>query len=118
MIKHVDYSSIVPFSFYDLVIRELSPEGYDTLSVAEVRVPPGAAHPKARSTRSDKLYVCIEGVVTFELHGESKRLTPLDVLLIPASEWFAYKNYGSEEGRMLLVHVPPFDMASEEIRSE
>ena len=36
--NHVNYSITVPFSFYDLVIRELSPQGYDTLSLAEVRV--------------------------------------------------------------------------------
>ena len=113
--KFVNYSSAAPFPFYDLVIRELSPQDYETLSVAEIRVPPRAAHPKAMSTSSDKIYICIEGAVTFELHGESKRLTPLDVLLIPASEWFAYLNEGSTEGRLLLVHVPPFDIANEEI---
>ena len=115
--NYVNYSNTTPFSFYNLVIRELSPQDYENLSVAEVRVPPGASHPKARSTKSDKLYICIEGVVTFEIRGESKPLTPLDVLLIPASEWFAYQNYGSMEGRLLLVHVPPFDLEREEICS-
>ena len=115
MNNYVNYSAIAPFSFYDLVIRELSPEGYETLSLAEVRVPPGAAHPNARSTKSDKLYICIEGTVSFELNGESKLLGPLDVLLIPVSEWFSYRNYGSMESRLLLVHAPPFDIDSEEI---
>ena len=115
MKNYVKYSNINPFQFYDLVIRELSPEGYETLSVAEVRVPPGAAHPTARSTKSDKLYVCIEGTIIFELNGDSKRLAPLDVLLIPATEWFTYSNDAGVEARLLLVHTPPFDIASEEI---
>ena len=117
MNNYVNYSAIVPFSFYDLVIRELSPEGYETLSVAEVRVLPGAAHPKARSTKSDKLYICIEGTVSFEVNGESKLLAPLDVLLIPVSEWFFYRNDGSMESRLLLIHSPPFDLDCEEISS-
>lgn len=112
---YVNYSEITPFSFYDLVIRELSPKGCETLSVAEVRVPPGAAHPKARSTKSDKLYICISGAVTFELNGESKILTSLDVLLIPAVQWFSYRNDGIAECRLLLVHVPPFDIANEQL---
>ena len=115
MKHYVNYSGTAPFSFYDLIIRELSPQGYETLSVAEVRVPPGAVHPKGRSTKSDKLYICIGGTVTFDLNGESKLLTPLDVLLIPVSEWFTYRNDASVESRLLLVHTPPFEIASEEI---
>ncbi|MFQ5875137.1 MAG: cupin domain-containing protein [Dehalococcoidia bacterium] len=117
MKNHVKYFCVTPFSFYDLTIRELSPTGYERLSVAEVRVPPGAAHPKARSIKSDKLYVCIEGTITFQLNGESLQLNPLDVLLIPRAEWFSYRNDVSEEGKLLLVHTPPFDMAREEIVS-
>ncbi len=91
MKNHARYSCVTPFSFYDLTIRELSPTGYERLSVAEVRVPPGATHPKARSTKSDKLYVCIEGTITFQLNGESLQLPSLDVLLIPRAEWFSYR---------------------------
>ena len=85
--------------------------------MAEVRVPPGAAHLEARSTISDKLYICIEGTITFQLNGEFLQLNPLDVLLIPRAEWFSYRNDAREEGRLLLVHTPPFDMAHEEIVS-
>ena len=117
MKNHVKYFCVTPSSFYDLTIRELSPTDYDRLSVAEVGVPPGAAHPKARSTISDKLYVCIEGTITFQLNEESMQLNPLDVLLIPRAEWFSYRNDASEEGKLLLVHTPPFDIAREEIVS-
>ena len=44
-------------------------------------------------------------------------LNPMDVLLIPRAEWFSYRNDGGEESKLLLVHTPPFDMASEEIIS-
>jgi mannose-6-phosphate isomerase-like protein (cupin superfamily) len=117
MKNHVKYSGVTPFSFYGLTIRELSPTGYERLSVAEVIVPPGAVHPKARSTKSDKLYVCIEGTITFQFNGESLELTPTDVLLIPKTEWFSYRNDAGTEAKLLLVHTPPFDMVHEEIIS-
>ena len=103
------------FPFHGLAIRELAPEGYPALSVAEVKVPQGATHPTARSTTSDKVYIGIEGVVTFAIDGEAIHLSPMDVLLIPASSWFAYTNDGGVEGRMLVVHTPPFDIAREEL---
>ena len=37
MKNHAKYSCVTPFSFYNLTIRELSPTGYERLSVAEVR---------------------------------------------------------------------------------
>ena len=115
MSNHVTYSRSIPFSFFGLSIRELSPEGYDLMSVAEIAVPPGAEHPMARSTKCDKLYVCTAGALTFHVGGKAVQMKPSDVLLIRKEEWFSYQNGASEEGRLLLVHNPPFDLACEEI---
>jgi hypothetical protein len=48
MKSHVKYIGVIPLSFYGLRIQELSPTGYECLSVAEVRVLPDALHPKVR----------------------------------------------------------------------
>ena len=113
----VKYLDVAPFSFYDMTIRELSPKDYAPLSLAEVTVPAGSGHPTARSTRSDKLYICSEGAVAFQLNGETLQLSPRDVVLIPKGEWFSYQNDGGEEAKMLLLHTPPFDMDYEEFSS-
>ena len=115
MTNHVSYSSSPSFSFHGLAIRELSPQDHAALSVAEVKVPPGATHPTARSTKSDKVYVGLEGAITFTTRGESLQLTPMDVLLIPVASWFTYTNHTRVEGRVLVIHTPPFDMAHEEL---
>jgi quercetin dioxygenase-like cupin family protein len=114
---HAKHSEAVPFDFYGLSIRELSPTSSSQASVAEIEVPPGGAHPQARSTASDKLYVGVEGKVTFHLHDRVQSLEHLDVLLIKKGEWFSYSNDTGEAARLLLVHVPPFDVAAEEIRA-
>ena len=51
----------------------------------------------------------------FQSHGQVRELQFLDTLLIKKSEWFRYTNDTSDIARMLLVHVPPFDSAAEEL---
>lgn len=111
-------SAITPFSFGQLSIRELTPTSLQAASVAEIAIPPGARHGRARSTRSHKIYTCLEGVVEFELAGEQITFRPLDVLHIPTGQWFDYHNRSHASARLLLVHVPPFDLGSEEFHAD
>lgn len=115
MDNQVKRTTTAPFDFYGLRIRELTPEDFSTASVAEVEVPPGVSHPAARSTKCDKLYICLKGMVKFQSHGQVRELQFLDTLLIKKSEWFRYTHDTSDIARMLLVHVPPFDSAAEEL---
>ena len=110
----VEYESVVPFDFEGLNIRELTPKELETASIAAIDVPPGAAHRTARSSRSDKLYVCLEGIISFIVQDREITLAPRDVLHVPTHEWFSYHNAGTELVRLLLIHVPSFDLASEE----
>ena len=46
---------VTPFDFGGLQIRDYTSGFLDGASVAQVVVPQGATHPKAKSTKSDKL---------------------------------------------------------------
>jgi mannose-6-phosphate isomerase-like protein (cupin superfamily) len=113
-VVHVKCEDVVPFDFAGLQIRELTPGGLQSASVAEIGVVPGAKHLTARSTRSDKLYLCMEGKVSFRVENEPLSLEPRDLLLIRKGEWFDYRNECGEIARLVLIHIPPFDLASEE----
>ncbi|MCY4438577.1 MAG: cupin domain-containing protein [Chloroflexi bacterium] len=109
-----DYDRAVPFDFDGLSIRELTPRSLQSASIATIDVPPGARHRTARSSSSEKLYVCLEGPLSFVVRDREIELGTLDVLHIPMNEWFSYYNESGNPARLLLIHVPPFDLDSEE----
>ena len=37
-----------------------------------------------------------------------------DLLFIPKNEWFDYRNDQEETARLLLMHIPPFEIEAEE----
>jgi len=115
--SHVSYRNITPFDFMGLQIRELTPDGLVSASVAEVEIAPGAKHETARSTRSDKLYICIEGDISFRIEKRDIKLEPRDLLLIRRGEWFEYHNASDTVARVILIHIPPFNPESEEFRN-
>ena len=109
-----EHDSAVPFDFDGLGIRELTPTSLKSASIATIDVPPGARHRMARSSRSEELYVCLEGPLSFVVQHREIALGPLDVLHIPTHEWFSYHNESGKPAKLLLIHIPPFDLDSEE----
>ena len=108
------YRDVQPFDFDGLSIRELTPASLRTASIATIDVPAGARHRTARSTRSGKLYVCLEGPISFVVQDRALTLETQDVIHVSTNEWFSYSNESGKTARLLLVHIPPFDLASEE----
>jgi ubiquinone/menaquinone biosynthesis C-methylase UbiE/mannose-6-phosphate isomerase-like protein (cupin superfamily) len=111
---HMTKRKIKPFDFQGLSITDYVPGLVDSASIAEIKVPSGISHKTAKSTRSDKFYFCMEGSISFKVGDEKVTLKPSDLLVIPKNEWFSYSNATNEEARLLLVHVPPFDLQAEE----
>ena len=109
-----EHDSTIPFDFDELSIRELTPTSLKSASIATIDVPPGARHRTARSSRSEKLYVCLDGPLSFVVRDRKIALGTLDVLHIPTHEWFSYYNESGKPARLLLIHIPPFDLDSEE----
>ena len=111
--KHFKRDESEQFDFGGLLITDLTAGASLSASVAQIEVPQGATHPRAKSTRSDKYYLCTSGSVAFTSEEHQVRLTSPELLVIPANEWFEYRNETNETARMLLFHVPPFDLDCE-----
>jgi len=112
--EYVSSKDVKPFDFGGLKIRELTPSALSEASIAEIEVASGCSHQRARSNKSDKLYVCLQGAVSFRVEGQDVALDNQDLLLIPKNEWFDYRNDNAETARLLLLHIPPFDIEAEE----
>ena len=114
---YVRSKDVASFRLGGLQIRDLTAQAISSASVACVEVPSGVAHDMAKSTKSAKFYVCINGVVVFEVNERRVELAPLDLLIVERDEWFAYRNEGEQTATLLLVHVPPFDPGREVFRA-
>ena len=111
---YVKTKEVTPYHFEGLEVRELIPGLLPAASVAHVEVRPGAAHATTRSSKNDKLYICISGAPTFEVDGNRVDLGPLDLLVIQRDEWFSYRNETDDAAVLFLIHVPPYDSDGDE----
>jgi mannose-6-phosphate isomerase-like protein (cupin superfamily) len=105
--------ALVSIDFEGLRILDYTAGLETSSSMAEVTVPPGARHRKARSTRSDKYYYTISGQVEFKVDGKVLGLETGDVCIVPKGQRFSYQNREEETARLLLIHTPSFDPDSE-----
>ena len=110
---HSRLQNVTPFDFAGLLIRDPDLASIASASVAHIEVAPGVSHPKAKSTVSDKIYICIDGSLVFTVGDTRIEIQPIDLLVIQKEEWFEYKNVGSDTATVLLIHVPPFDLGGE-----
>jgi mannose-6-phosphate isomerase-like protein (cupin superfamily) len=100
------YADATSFPFGHLVIRDMTPDSFERLSLAEVEVPIGAENPPYAAAEKDKVYVGISGEIEFVVGDESARVTRGDVLVVRTGEQYSYHNGGYEMGRLLLLQVP------------
>src|SRR5437867_9734587 len=47
--------------------------------------------------------------VAFTIAGEERLLTDGDLAIVPRETVFSYRNTGTSNARLLLLHAPPFD---------
>ena len=111
-------AEVQPFAFGDLQILDYKPGCATSASLALIQAKPGVHHGRARSTRSDKYYYVLGGMIEFEVGSIAYWLAQGDLLIIPRGEWFDYHNAGPETATLLLFHTPPFQLAAEEFASE
>lgn len=100
------YEDATSFPFGHLVVRDMTPETFQHLSLAEVEVPVGAEHPPYATPGNDKVYVGVTGEIEFLIGGETTRVSRGDVLVVRAGEEYSYHNGGYEMGRLFLMQVP------------
>ena len=106
-------SSVKPFDFEGVEIRDYTAKKDTSSSLAEITVPPSGRHPEAWSRRSDKYYYVVTGTIHFTIDGEDHQLEPGDCCIVLQGHHFSYENPGDEIAKLLLVHTPSFDIQSE-----
>jgi mannose-6-phosphate isomerase-like protein (cupin superfamily) len=111
-------SDVEPFAFGDLHIWGYQPDRELSASLALIQAKPGAAHSRARSTRSDKFFYVLNGLVEFRVGEIEYWLTQGDLLVVPKGEWFEYRNGGGETATLIVFHTPPFTQDAEEYAAE
>ena len=112
--EHISSKDVVPFDFCGLKIRELTPRDLSEAPIVEIEVAAGCCHKKARSNKSGTINFCFPGAVSFRVEGQNVALDNHDLLLIPNNEWFDYRSDKEETARLLLLHLPPFEIEAEE----
>ena len=101
---------IEQFDFGGILIKDFTADENLSASLAYIEIPPGIGHPRAQSTKSDKYYFCTSGSAMFRCGNREVQLNASGLLVIQANEWFEYWNDSRELARLLLFHVPPFDL--------
>ena len=113
---HVPKDAVRLLDFEGLKISDYTERMGGSASAAVIDVAPGVRHRTARSSISDKFYFCLHGRVSFRVGERAIILQAQDLLVVHRGEWFTYNNETDQHVRLLLVHVPPFDLSAEEFQ--
>ena len=109
----VKHDTVDPIDFNGLRILDYTSKLETVSSFAVITVPPGVSHAEAWSKRSDKYYYIADGAIEFTLAGEAHTLSPGDFCVVPQGQRFSYRNTGTFEAQLYLIHTPRFDLDSE-----
>jgi len=110
IIKH---DAIDPIEFDKLKIIDYTAGQDNSSSFAEITVPVGVSHKLSWSNRSDKYYYVVQGNVFFTINKKTNDLSTGDFCIVYKGQRFSYKNTGSREAVLILVHTPSFKLECE-----
>ena len=78
-------------------------------SLAEARLPPGAATKRHHHPRAEEIYFMTEGVALMEIDGETREVGPGDAIAIPPGASHQITNIGDRELRFLCCCAPCYE---------
>ena len=110
LIRQEDIKAI---NFEGLLIHDFTSGQATNASFAVIEVPAGVKHREAWSKRSDKYYYVVSGQLCFALDGVEYLLSKGSFCRVPQGQKCSYHNRSAESVRLILVHVPSFDLESE-----
>lgn len=105
---------VAPIDFAGLTIHDLTGAKSLSSSIAIIDVPVGGSHVLARSKRSDKYYLVLEGTIRFTVEAEEADVETGDLCFVPQGSKFRYRNPGTQAARLVLIHTPGFALEDEE----
>lgn len=77
--------------------------------VTEVTAAPGLGAPPHRHDADSEAFYILEGALTVDLDGQTRRLHPGDMCFLPAGGEHAFRNEGPGDVRFLAVITPGTD---------
>jgi mannose-6-phosphate isomerase-like protein (cupin superfamily) len=99
--------STEPFTTKDgSTVRELHHTRQQSL--AEATLEPDQATERHYHERSEEIYLVTKGSGSLEVDGETRRVRPGDVILIPPGAWHTLENDGTSELTVLCMCSPPY----------
>jgi mannose-6-phosphate isomerase-like protein (cupin superfamily) len=104
---------IQAINFEGLLIHDFTAGRATNASFAVIEVPAGIRHREAWSKRSDKYYYVVSGQLCFTLEGVEYLLSTGSFCRVARGQKFSYHNSSVESVRLILVHVPSFELESE-----
>lgn len=87
-----------------------SKEDFENASAAYFEVT--GSHGKIKTTRSDRVYLVLEGKGEFIINNEVVPVEKDDVVIVPKNTTYDYRTTG-EVLKLFLVHAPAFDPKKE-----
>lgn len=109
----IERTSVTPFNFDGLEIRDYTADRVGRSSIAEITVPAGVRHRVSWSRRSDKYYFGLMGKLRLTVEDRVVELAAGDLCIIRQGDRFTYENRTQEVAKVLLVHTPSFDLSQE-----
>jgi mannose-6-phosphate isomerase-like protein (cupin superfamily) len=106
-------STLQRIDFDGLGIFDYTADANLRSSLATIDVPPGGAHAKAWSRKSDKYYFVTQGRVRFTVGDEVNDLAKGDLCFVRQGPVFSYDNVTAEPAGLILVHTPAFELSAE-----
>ena len=80
----------------------------DEQSLAEATLQPGQSTQRHYHSRSEEIYLVVEGSGRMELEGEERDVAAGDAILIPPGAWHEIRAAGNTPLRILCCCAPPY----------
>jgi len=84
-----------------------SKSDFENASVAYLEI--DGAHGKVKTTKSDRVYLVLEGSGEFIMGGKVVKVEKMDVVIVPKNTPYDFKG----KMKLFLVHAPAFDENAE-----
>ena len=102
-------SEAAVFDFHRLrthILMDAGELGSRNMTVVWIEVPPGTSQDLRSHEEAEQVYVCVQGEGTMSAAGDSERLAPGDLALIPPATDHAIANEGDGSFACLSVVSP------------
>ncbi|MFY0652107.1 MAG: cupin domain-containing protein [Cyclobacteriaceae bacterium] len=107
------YESAETFAFADGIKMKLLMSGSETNGLQEIFediAEPGVGPGRHIHHKQDETFIFLEGTFDVEIDGKLHRMKKGDVALVPKGTVHAWKNVGTNKGRLIYIFTPSLNV--------